>query len=55
LDDLILPAKPKAIVLAALALKHPTRRAELGAAARRFNVDRTYPYHLIQRITAEPH
>jgi len=54
LDDLILPPKPKAIFLAALAQKYPGKRAELAAAARRFNIDRDYPYHLIQRVTAEP-
>ena len=54
LDDLILPANLKAIVLTALAQKHSARRAELGAAARRFNVERYYPYHLIQRVTAQP-
>jgi len=41
-------------VLTALAQKHSARRAELGAAARRFNVERYYPYHLIQRVTAQP-
>jgi len=54
LDDLILPAKPKAIILTALAQKHASQRAELAAAARRFNIERDYPYHLIQRSTAEP-
>ena len=54
LDDLVLPANLKAIVLAALAQQHSATRAELSAAARRFNVTRYYPYHLIQRVTAQP-
>jgi Arc/MetJ family transcription regulator len=53
LDDLVLPAKLKAIVLAALGQKRSNMGAALRAAARRFNVERDYPYHLIQRVTNE--
>jgi hypothetical protein len=52
LDEIALPAAPKAVLLATLAHRHPARRAELSAAARRFNIGRAFPYHLVQRATA---
>ena len=53
LDEIILPPHSKAILLAALAHQHPGRRAELAVAARRLNVTRAYPYHLLQRATVD--
>jgi tetratricopeptide (TPR) repeat protein len=54
LDDIILPPNSKAILFAALAQQYPAKRAEFAAAARRLNVSRSYPYHLLQRATAVP-
>jgi tetratricopeptide (TPR) repeat protein len=51
IQGLALPPEPKAILLATLWQLHP-QSVELAAAARRFNVDRRFPYHLIQRVTA---
>jgi hypothetical protein len=53
LDQIILPLGFKAVLLAALAQKHPAERAQLMAAARRFNVSRVIPYHFIRQVTAE--
>jgi tetratricopeptide (TPR) repeat protein len=52
LDEIALPAGAKAVLLATLAHRHPARRAELSSAARRFNIGRAFPYHLVQRATA---
>ena len=52
LDDVILPVDSKALLLVALAQKHPSERAALAAAARRLNVRREFPYHFIQRVAA---
>ena len=52
LDQITLQALPKALLLAALAQAHPSRRTEFAAAARRLNVNRDFPYHLLQRATA---
>jgi tetratricopeptide (TPR) repeat protein len=52
LDEVAVAASSKAVLLAALAHRHPTRRAEFAAAARRFNIGRGFPYHLVQRATA---
>lgn len=52
LDELVLAANAKALLLATLAFRHPAQRAELSAAARRFNIGRAFPYHLVQRATA---
>jgi thioredoxin-like negative regulator of GroEL len=51
-DELILPAPLKALVLANLASTHPEQRDALSAAARRLNVERAFPYHLVQRAIA---
>ncbi len=50
-----LPALPKlkAITLAYLALKFPSEKAEYAAMARKLNVDRSYPYHLVARAIAD--
>lgn len=37
----------------ALALQHPSARSELVTLARRLNVDRSFPFHLIQPATTE--
>lgn len=52
LDDVQLPAQYKAILLAELAVTHPDQREMLGSLARRLNVDRSFPYHLINRAVA---
>lgn len=44
--------KSKALLATALALQHPARAADFAVTARKLNVDRSYPYHLVQRITA---
>jgi tetratricopeptide (TPR) repeat protein len=51
LDSVIVPSNSKAILLAMLAQKFPAKRGELAAMARKMNVDRSFPYHLIQRAT----
>jgi tetratricopeptide (TPR) repeat protein len=51
-DDVQMPAQYKAILLAELAVTHPDQREMLGSLARRLNVDRTFPYHLINRALA---
>jgi tetratricopeptide (TPR) repeat protein len=52
LDGIILPPGGKAVFLAALAQRHPDAAGELNAAARRFNVEPRFPYHLVKRVTA---
>ena len=42
----------KALVITTLFLRHPETRAELAPLARRLNVGRSFPYHLVQRLTA---
>ena len=39
---------------ASLALTHPEARDRLNALARKLNVERSFPYHLIKRVTASP-
>jgi len=41
----------KAVILAALAQRYPEGRAELAGLARKLNVERTFPFHLVQRVT----
>jgi tetratricopeptide (TPR) repeat protein len=55
LDAVVLDTKAKAILLAAAGILHPEQRQELFAAARQCNVDRGYPYQLVQRITGNVH
>jgi tetratricopeptide (TPR) repeat protein len=43
----------KAVWLAAIILQRPAARADLAPLARKLNVDRAFPYHLIERVTAE--
>ena len=52
IDSILLPPRPKAMLLAALAQKHPGAAPHLLALARKFNIDRSFPYHLLNRITA---
>jgi len=52
LADIIVPAPLKAALIADLAVTHPDRRDKLNAAARQLNVERSFPYHLVQRATA---
>ena len=51
--DLALMPQLKAELLADLALKHPQARNDLAPLARQLNVQRTFPFHLVQRATAE--
>ena len=51
LDEVVLPADSKAILLAVLAHQFPEQRGELCAASRRLNVERSFPFHLVQRAT----
>jgi len=51
LNELTLPPASKAVLLALLGQRYPGRRAELFAAARQFNVEREFPYHLVRRAT----
>jgi predicted Zn-dependent protease len=53
LDAIVLTPAAKALFLAALAQKHPPAAAELAAAARHFNFSRNFPYHLVERVTAD--
>ena len=52
IDTIVLPPRAKAMLLAALAQKHPQASPGLFALARKFNIDRSFPYHLLNRITA---
>jgi tetratricopeptide (TPR) repeat protein len=47
--------KVKSVVLTTLGMLHPEKRQEFFAAARRLNVDLSYPYHLVRRLTTETH
>jgi hypothetical protein len=51
-DALIMPPRLKAIVLTVLGQLHPEARAEFSKAARLFNIEREFPFHLVSRITA---
>lgn len=51
-ESLVLQPQHKALLLACLAHRHPARQSELGGLARRLNVERDFPYHLLQRATA---
>ena len=53
LMDMPIAAKSKAILFVALAQRFPAQSAELLAKARRFNVERSYPYHLVKRACEE--
>jgi len=52
-QTLMVPPQLKAALLAAIILQHPEARAELATLARKLNVERVFPYHLIQRVTAD--
>jgi tetratricopeptide (TPR) repeat protein len=52
IDNIVLPPRAKAMLLAALAQKYPPAASRLWAQARKFNIDRSFPYHLLNRITA---
>jgi Flp pilus assembly protein TadD len=49
LDAVVVLPSEKALLCAALAQRFPARRAELGALAKKLNVERTFPFHLIRR------
>ncbi len=50
LEDYTLVPRLKAILLVALAQKHPARRTEFLTFARRLNVTQEFPYHLLNRV-----
>ena len=52
-QTLMVPPQLKAVLLAAIIQQHPEVRAQLSPLARKLNVERMFPYHLIQRVTAE--
>ncbi len=52
LDNLSLAVKAKAALLANLAWMHPESRAQLNGLAQKLNVERSFPYYLIQRSTS---
>jgi hypothetical protein len=52
-DTVVLDSKPKAILLAALGAAHPDHHDELFAAARKLNVARDFPYHLVRRLVGD--
>jgi tetratricopeptide (TPR) repeat protein len=49
---LSIPPQNKALVAAHLQFQHPTQSARFKQIARQLNVDRVYPFHLIQRSIA---
>ena len=51
LDAVIMRPSEKALLCTALALRFPAQRAELAALARKLNVERAFPFHLIRRAT----
>jgi tetratricopeptide (TPR) repeat protein len=52
LGDIAIPARMKAALAANLALIHPEMKDTLNAIARKFNVDRAFPYYLLRRAAA---
>ena len=52
LDDVIIPPEGKALLMAALALNHSSQAATYSALAKKFNIERRYPYHLIDRVAS---
>jgi tetratricopeptide (TPR) repeat protein len=52
-NALALAVPPKALLLATLSFSNPVHRSELAAAARRLNVERVFPYRLVQRATED--
>jgi tetratricopeptide (TPR) repeat protein len=51
-EDLVLQPQEKAALVAILAQRHPSLRGELAAFARKLNVERTFPFHLVQSVTS---
>jgi hypothetical protein len=49
---LSIPPQSKAILAAVLRFQHPEQSARFAEIARRLNVERVFPYHLIQRSVA---
>jgi tetratricopeptide (TPR) repeat protein len=54
LDNVTLDARNKAVLAAVLADKFPDQRDELTALARRLNITRLPPYHLVARAVDQP-
>jgi tetratricopeptide (TPR) repeat protein len=53
IDDIGMTPERKSIFLAAVGLQHPVLKNELFALARKLNIGRSYPYHLVARTVAE--
>jgi tetratricopeptide (TPR) repeat protein len=53
LEEMEFPSQLKALLLADLAMIYPEKREQLNASARQFNVERSFPYHLVQRATSK--
>lgn len=52
LDEVMLDVTQKVLLVAALAARFPQAREPLTDLARRLNVSRAPPYHLVQRVTS---
>jgi tetratricopeptide (TPR) repeat protein len=52
-DECVMSPPAKAIFLVALAQAYPQSAPDLLAAARKFNVEPRFPYHLVRRSTVE--
>jgi hypothetical protein len=54
INEITMTPERRSVFLAMLGLQHPALKPELFAMARKLNIGRTYPYHLIARTVAEP-
>jgi len=52
-QEVNLPPRMKAVLIALLSQQYPEHRSELATLARRLNVERNFPFHLVRRVTAE--
>ncbi len=53
LENIALLPALKAAIVTELAMEYPHSRAELLAFARELNIERGFPYHLVQRVAAK--
>ena len=53
IDSMVLPPPAKSMLLVALAQKYPQAASRILPLARKFNIERSFPYHLLNRITAQ--
>jgi hypothetical protein len=52
IENVLLPPRAKAMLLTALGQKFPQAAPQLFALARKFNIERSFPYHLMNRVTS---